>query len=314
MSRDRLTIARRAIVRCAIARHPFTTCSAPRELFIMTSLRLKRVLITGGARGIGKALAHGFGRAGAELVLTDIDEAALAEARDELEAVGVRCLTYLMDVTDPASIAIARDQLRNDAGSIDILVNNAGIVFGGPFLDVPLEKHLRTYRINVEGTVAVTHAFLPDIEAASRGHLVFIASASGFVGLPNGSTYASSKWAAIGFAESMRAELDHRGVDNVGVTTVCPGYVDTGLFEGVTPPKTTRLLTPEVLAEKVVKAVERNQVWVLEPWIIKVTPFLKHALPTRVSDYLGEAFGANKSMDDWTGHSPQSTDGRDPQS
>lgn len=277
----------------------------------MTTLRLKRVLITGGARGIGKALAHGFGRAGAELVLTDIDGPALAQARAELEAAGVRCRTYEMDVTNPASIAETRDQLRTDAGGVDVLVNNAGIVFGGPFLDVPLEKHLRTYRINVEGTVAVTHAFLPDVEAAARGHLVFIASASGFVGLPNGSTYASSKWAAIGFAESIRAELDHRGIDHVGVTTVCPGYVDTGLFDGVTPPKSTRLLTPERLADKVVRAVERDQVWVLEPWLIKMTPFLKHALPTRVSDYLGEVFGANKSMDDWKGHGAPPEDERD---
>lgn len=268
----------------------------------MQSLRLRRVLITGGARGIGLALAKAFAEAGAELVLTDLDETALAAAAEGLRAAGHRCRSYRLDVTDPASIEAARDQLRTDAGKIDILINNAGIVYGGDFEKVPLDKHFRTYRINVEGTVATTHVFFEDLLASPAGHIVFIASASGFVGLPRGSTYASSKWAAIGFAESIRAELGHRGRDDVGVTTVCPSFVDTGLFEGAKPPKTTRMLLPEELAAKVVKAVRRKQVWVLEPWIVKITPLIKHGLPTKVGDFVASMFEADASMDRWTGH------------
>lgn len=268
----------------------------------MSSLRLKRVLITGGARGIGKAIALACAGQGAEIVLTDIDDGALAEAATDIEAVGVRCRTYRMDVTDRASIAAVREALHEEAGRIDILVNNAGTVFGGSFLDVPMERHELTYRINVEGTVAVTHAFLPDLLVSPGGHLVFIASASGFVGLPNATTYASSKWAAIGFAESIRAELAYNDQRNVHVTTVCPGFVDTGLFAGVKPPRTTTFLTPEQLADKVIEAIRKNRVWVLEPWIVKLTPFLKHGLPTRVSDFLATAFGADRSMSTWSGH------------
>ncbi len=268
----------------------------------MSSLRLKRVLITGGARGIGQAIARACAGQGAEIVLTDIDATALEEAAKDIEAQGARCRTYVMDVTDRQSIEAVRQALHDDAGRVDILINNAGTVFGGGFLDVPMEQHERTYRINVEGTVAVTHAFLPDLLVSPGGHLVFIASASGFVGLPNGATYASSKWAAIGFAESIRAELAYRGHRSVHVTTVCPGFVDTGLFEGVAPPKTTRFLRPEQLADKVVEAIRKNRVWVLEPWIVKLTPFLKHGLPTRVSDFLSTAFGADKSMASWSGH------------
>ena len=168
--------------------------------------------------------------------------------------------------------------------------------------EVPLERHRLTYRVNVEGTVAMTHAFLDDVVAAPGGHLVFIASASGYVGLPNGSTYASSKWAVIGFSESIRAELKHRKERQVGVTTVCPSYIATGMFDGVKPPKATSMLTPEKIAAKVVDAVERRKVWVLEPWIVKITPLLKHGLPTGLSDFIADAFGATSSMDRWKGH------------
>ena len=262
---------------------------------------MKRVLITGAARGLGKAIAARFAAAGAEVVLTDLDDDALAATRDDLAAGGARCRAYRLDVTDGEGILEVREALHRDAGSVDVVVNNAGVVFGGPFLEVPLERHTLTYRVNVEGVVAVTHAFLPDVIAAPGGHLVFIASASGFVGLPGGSSYASSKWAAIGFAESIRAELRHLGHRHVGVTTVCPTYVDTGMFAGAAPPKTTTMLDPAQLAGKIVDAVEHRRVWVREPWIVKVTPLLKHGLPTPVADFLSDALGASSSMDHWQG-------------
>ncbi len=273
----------------------------------MHSLRLKRVLITGAAQGFGLALAHQFAECGAELVLTDINRDKLTAAQAEIEGRGTRCRSYLLDVTDAAQVAQVRAELHADMGRIDILVNNAGVVFGGPFLEIPLERHLATLRVNCEGMVVLTHAFLPDLIAAPRGHLVTIASASGFVGLPNGSTYAASKWAAIGFAESIRAELGHLGHHHVDVTTVCPTYIDTGMFAGAEPPKTARLLAPDELAAKVVTAVRERRVWVLEPWIVKLTPFLKNCLPHQLSDLLSEAFGANSSMDHWQGHAKPAT-------
>ena len=267
------------------------------------SLRLKRVLITGAAQGFGLAMARRFATEGAEIVLTDINAEKLEEARQEIEALDARCRVYALDVTNSDAIADVREQLHQEAGQIDILVNNAGVVFGGPFLDVSLEQHMLTYRVNVEGMMAMTHAFLPDLIASPRGHLVTIASASGFVGLPNGASYASSKWAAIGFAESIRAEMKHLGHKHVDSTIVCPTYINTGMFEGAKPPKTARWLEPDELAEKVVTAVDERQLWVLEPWIVKVTPFLKNCLPQGLSDLVADAFGANSSMDSWKGHS-----------
>ena len=105
----------------------------------MSRLNMKRVLITGAARGLGKEIARAFAGEGAEVVLTDLDSEALEAAREELADGGSRCRAYPLDVTDGEAILAVRDELHHDAGAIDILVNNAGVVFGGPFLDVPLE-------------------------------------------------------------------------------------------------------------------------------------------------------------------------------
>ncbi len=269
----------------------------------MPSLRFKRVLITGAARGLGFALARRFAAQGAEVVLTDLDGERLEEASATIAQEGGRCLAFRLDITDERAISGVREAMHCEAGTLDILVNNAGVVFGGPFLEVPLAKHRATFRVNIEGMVTMTHAFLSDLIASPRGHLVTIASASGFVGLPNGATYAASKWAAIGFAESIRAELKHLGHRHVDSTIVCPTYIATGMFEGAKPPKTAHFLDPDELASKIADAVAERQLWVLEPWIVKATPFLKNCLPQGVADLLSDAFGASTSMDEWRGHS-----------
>jgi len=272
----------------------------------MKQLRGKRVLVTGGARGIGLEMAIKFAERGAELVLADLDEQALPEAREAVEVLEVPVHTWPVDVTDPESIAQLRQSVNAEAGPIDVLVNNAGVVFGGPFADVPLEEHFKTYEVNTLGVVAVTHAFLPDLVSRPEAHLVNIASASGLVGLPYGSTYASSKWAVIGFSESIRSELKLVGHDHVRVTIVCPSYIGTGMFDGAKPPSTTRMLEPEFVAGKVVEAVLDDTLYVLEPWLVKITPLLRDLLPTKLYDKLGSALGATTGMSGWTGHSSES--------
>ncbi len=268
----------------------------------MRTVERKRVLITGSGRGIGRALALRFAAAGAEIVVSDVDPVAVDAVVTELRAAGRKAIGVELDVTDPASIDAARRRVHAEAGPIDVLVNNAGTVHGGPFLDVPLERHLLTYRINVDGVVAVTHAFLPDLVAGDGGHLVNIASASGFIGLPYGSTYASSKWAVIGLSDSLRVELGLLGHRHVGVTAVCPSYVDTGLFEGARPPTATRMLTPERLAELTLRAVLRNRPYVRTPWLVKFTPPLKALLPASWFDAVSRMLGATRSMTGWSGH------------
>jgi short-subunit dehydrogenase len=267
----------------------------------MRDLSGKRVLITGSASGIGRALAARFAAQGAHLILLDRDAEALDRTAGELRRDHSALQTHLVDVTDQRSVRRARDAVHADGGPIDVLVNNAGVVFGGSFLDVALERHMATYQVNVLGVVAVTHAFLPDLIGRPDAHVVLIASASGLIGVPFGTTYASSKWAVIGLAESLRLELRALGHHHVHVTTVCPSYVSTGLFAGARPPLLSRMLTAERVAAEVVTAVRRDQVFVRTPWLVEATPFLRGVLPLRVFDAVADLLGVNSSMAQWRG-------------
>lgn len=267
----------------------------------MQTVRGKRALITGAASGIGKAVAEQLGAEGAELLLVDVDEAAVHATA---AALGTRARPYVLDVTDTSRIIGLRDQVHRDGGPIDLLVNNAGLVFGGAFLDMPLEKHLTTYRVNTLGLVAMTHAFLPDLIGGTDGHVVNVASASAFIGLPFGTTYASSKWAVLGFSESLMLELELQGHHHVHVSVICPSYVATGLFHGARAPRFTRLLTAERVAELTVQAILGNKTHVRAPWLAQVTPILKGVLPFRLFARTAAIFGVNTSMLEWRGRGP----------
>lgn len=268
----------------------------------MRSLRDQRVLVTGAGRGIGRVTALELARHGAEVVVTDLRLADAERTAEEIRAGGARAHAFELNVTDTAAIERLREQLHSRLGPIQVLVNNAGTVFGGAFLDVPIEKHALTYQINLVGLVAVTHAFLPDLIAAREGHIVNIVSASAFVGLPFGTTYASSKWGALGFSESLRLELDVLGHRHVGITAVCPGYVNTGLFNGVKPPRMTRMLEPEELARQIARAVQRNRPILITPRITHIAPALRGLVPTSWMDQIGRFFGVSTSMMHWRGH------------
>jgi len=267
----------------------------------MRQLDGKRVLITGGARGIGHAIALRLAAEGCKIVLTDLKQELLPEAAAAISAAGGDVSTYALDVTEGEAIAELRERLNRGKGPIDLLINSAGVVFGGSFLEVPLEQHFLTYRINLLGLVAVTRAFLPDLISRPEAHLVNIASAAGFIGLPMGSTYASSKWAVIGFSDSIRQELKSQRHRHVRVSIICPSYVSTGLFGGARAPRLTRILTAERVAELTVAAIKKNRSYMLTPWLIKITPALKGLLPTPIFELTSKLFGATSGMKSWQG-------------
>ena len=268
----------------------------------MKSYRGKRILVTGSAGGIGRKLAMRFAREGARLILTDVKEADLRAAEAEVRAAGAEANAYVLDVTSDDAVLAVRDRVHAEVGPVDVLVNNAGVVFGGAFLDVPMARHRLTYDVNINGVVAMTHAFLRDLMNAPESQLVNVASASGLIGLPNGATYASSKWAVIGFSESIRLELEQAGNRHVKVTTICPSYIATGMFEGVKAPLLTPLLTPDTLVEKMFDAVQKEEIFLLEPKLVKTLPVLKGLLPPRMFDWVADRFGVSTSMRAWRGH------------
>jgi short-subunit dehydrogenase len=267
----------------------------------MRSLAEKRVLLTGGGSGIGRSLALRLAREGAELHLGDLNLAAAEQVAREIASSGGRAKAWQLDVTDTVAIAGVRQRILEASGPIDVLVNNAGIVHGGAFLDVPLDRHEATFKVNALGIVAVTHAFLPDLVARPEAHIVNIASAAGFAGLPFGTTYAASKWAAVGFSESIRLELVEQGRRHVRVTIVCPGYVGTGMFEGARALRLTRILTPERVADLTVRAVLANREMVMTPWVVALGPAITGILPRRVVDWAARLFGVQTSLAGWRG-------------
>lgn len=261
----------------------------------------KKVLVTGAASGIGRLMAINFAQRGADVLVVDINLVGAEKVVAEIKEQGRDAHAYAVDLANIDSIKQLRQQIKAEQGRIDVLVNNAGVVFGGVFEMVPLERHLQTYAVNTLGLMAITHAFFTDILESAEGHIVNIASAYGYVGLPYGATYASSKWAVIGLSDSIRLELAERGFEQVGVTTVCPGYITTGMFEGIKPPILVPFLTPEKIVAKIMEGIEQNLPFVKEPFMVRSVDLLKATLSQRLWDKAAHALGVSSSMMHWRG-------------
>lgn len=266
----------------------------------MTQLRNKHVLITGGAQGIGALMAAGcLGGGAAQVTLWDVNAAVLASRVDTLRAAGGAAEGSVVDLADPVQIAAAGENLLA-RWPVDILVNNAGIVVGKPLVEHSHEEIERTLRVNTHGMIHCTRALLPAMIARGDGHIVNIASASGFIPVPRLTTYAASKWACLGFSESLRVEL--QAFPGLKVTTVCPSYIKTGMFAGASAPFAAPLLEPEYAAARILRAIERDTSMLRMPWIVHVVPMLYAVLPRIVFDTLcGRILGIYSSMEQFRG-------------
>jgi NADP-dependent 3-hydroxy acid dehydrogenase YdfG len=238
----------------------------------MQDLRDKLVLVTGASSGIGEALALAFARAGARLILTARDTQRLEAVRAECFEIGAQARVVAAEVTDEAQVQALADDVHAREGVVDVLVNNAGVVMGGLCWEVEPADWRRLHDINVMGVVHGIRAFVPRmIERGKGGHIVNMASVSGFVGAPGMATYSASKFAVVGLSESLRNELyRHR----IGVSVVCPGFVKTPIQSKVklvgmldSPQGRARVdrdfarthLVPEAVAERTLRAIRRNE-------------------------------------------------------
>ncbi|MFH1434829.1 MAG: SDR family oxidoreductase [Pseudomonadota bacterium] len=263
----------------------------------------KKAVITGAAMGMGKHLAAHFARDGADLILVDIQEEKLEQTAAELRRMGSgKVHTYVCDLAHRKDIYEMAERVREEVGLVDIIVNNAGVVFGGEFLNVDDAKHQKCIDINLGAVMWVTKAFLPYIIAKREGHIVNMSSAAGLVGVPDLAVYSATKFAVIGFTESLREEIRRMGLSDVKLTTVCPSYVATGMFEGVKPPKLTRFLSPRGMARKIYEAMKNDEQIVMEPFMVKLTPLLKAMLPPDVLSLVSRLLGVGSSMKKWRGH------------
>lgn len=268
----------------------------------MTKIRKSTILVTGGAGGIGKLMAEkSLAQGATRAVIWDINSVALQVASNELRAKGFEVYTYKVDVANIASIEKAAKEVAKDVGDIDILFNNAGIVVGKEFKEQSTEEIEKTIRINVLGVMHVARVFLPRMIARKRGHIVNIASAAGLTPNPKMSVYAASKWAVLGWSESLRLELE-RVSRRMKVTTVTPSYIGTGMFNGVKMPILSPVIKPDDIVDQILKAVKKNQIILRAPSTVNLLPILRGILPTRLFDLvIGEMLGVYHSMDSFKG-------------
>ncbi|WP_417509484.1 SDR family NAD(P)-dependent oxidoreductase [Microbacterium sp.] len=264
------------------------------------------VLITGGARGMGELYARRAVAARARAVaLWDIDEDAVTAVAAELSRSGVEVRGYRVDVSQREEIAAGVERVRADFGTPDVIINNAGIVRGAPFWEHdPVRDIEATMRINTLAAMWLTREVLPDMiaDTSRPKRILNIASAAGTLANPNMSVYAASKWAMIGWSESVRLELEGYGHDHVKVTTFCPSYISTGMFEGARGPLMTPIMTPRKATAAAWNGMLRGTPMVLRPWTVKLSMALRGVLPTKTWDFLARyVFKVYSSMDHFTG-------------
>lgn len=267
----------------------------------MTRIEDKKVLITGAAHGMGKLMAHEFAGRGAELVLVDIDEAGLEETVKGLQAGSRGIEAICCDLSRRDEIKRLRQEVTKRVGRIDILVNNAGVVTAGPYEEIDDDRDQLMLDVNIGAVHWVTKAFLPDLKRGTDTHLVQLASAAGMVGVPGQVVYCASKWFVIGQAEALRLELKESGHHHVSVSVICPSFVDTGMFDGARPPLLSPMLQPEFVVGCIINAVEKNEFYVQEPFMVKLMPLMRALLPTVVLDTLMDATGTTRAMRGWKG-------------
>lgn len=190
----------------------------------MFSLRAKKALVTGAGSGIGAAIAKTFARAGAHVIVADLNEAGARHTVSEIVTAGGTAEFVTLDVTsETACQALGREILAKH-GPLDVLVNNAGIGAVGTLLTTPGSDFDRILQVNVRGIFNVTRAFLPAMIEQGRGSVINMASAAGLEGLKDRLAYATSKHAVVGLTRS--AALDH-AKSGVRINCLCPGRIET---------------------------------------------------------------------------------------
>ncbi|NWK56444.1 SDR family oxidoreductase [Verrucomicrobiaceae bacterium N1E253] len=191
------------------------------------SLKNRVAIVTGAARGIGFGIAKSFVDAGAQVVITDLTEEALMEAKTEL---GDQCHTYVNDVTDKDRHEAFIQQVEEEVGPVSVLVNNAGRHGKKPSFDCSNEEFAAILDTNLHSIFSLTKAALPGMIARGEGSVINISSMSALFGLPEVAAYSSSKTALLGLTRTLAAEYSHSGVR---FNCIAPGFIESQMFRAI---------------------------------------------------------------------------------
>ena len=266
----------------------------------MKHLKGKTVLITGGASGIGKIMVRLFLERDAKVIIWDINQSKIDETVSEYSNKG-DIIGFNVDVSNIIQIQETSKKIKQEIGVVDVLINNAGIVVGKYFNEHSTSDITKTMEINANAPMYITMQFLEDMLNQNSGHICNIASSGGIISNPKMSVYAASKWAVIGWSDSLRLELKQMNKD-VNVTTIMPYYINTGMFDGVR--SKIPILEPEATALIIVKAIENNKKMLTIPgYIYRFTKLGQAIMSVNIFDWFaGSVLGIYKTMEHFTGH------------
>lgn len=231
----------------------------------------KRIVITGGAQGLGRATALRFARDGWKVLIADVLEDAGLSTADDINSAGGQAIFQPCDVRSEASFESLLATCQQQWGGVDVLVNNAGVASSGSIEKEPMDNWRRVMDINTLGAVRGCKVFTPAMKAQGGGHIVNIASIAGINCTPYMASYNVSKAAVIALSETLRWELKK---SYIGVTAVCPALFPTALTDSVVGgnPKVIAVinqgmnqseLSAEDIADSIYRAVKRNQFMLL---------------------------------------------------
>lgn len=250
---------------------------------VPTRYKLKKIsgeiaLVTGGGGGLGRLLSLRLANLGAVVVVWDINEEGIDETVKLVRASGGTCHGYVCDLCNREDVYRKASLLAQEVGKVTILINNAGIVSGKRLMETPDQMIVRTMDVNVMSHFWTVKAFLPGMMAANKGHIVSIASLAGHVGIPKLVDYCASKFAAVGFDEALRMELEELGYD-INTTVICPYFIrQTGMFETVQSRFVPTLSSNDV-AERVITAMRCNEKFAVLPGYLRIMLAAKWLFP-----------------------------------
>ena len=250
------------------------------------------IAITGASSGIGKQAAVDFSYNGAKtVILISRNIMKLNQVKKELNP-HCNVEIYTCDISKKKMVYEVGQNIKEKMGAIDILVNNAGIGIYGKVIDLTIEDIEKVTSTNYLGMIYFTKIFLPSMINNKRGHIVNVASLAASFGIPCMAAYCGSKFAMLGFSESLSYELKNT---NVGVTVVSPiavktNFFDNESFKGKMPHKLGYVLEPKIVSKAILKAAYSKRLEIVVPFFVRSAVWLKHTFPYLINPIVSSSF------------------------